>query len=216
MFGNEHYNIRFHEPAYRVIGSGQEMVTVRCTLTIVDDSGAPVKVVDGFGDKEIAYAKANNRADVGNLTSSTAALAFKDACKYLGIFGYRTTAFKKQDKKPAATATDKAKTAKPTAKKEKKPEEALNFIVTDNFYQQGESKGQPIWKLPVAVMSDGSCGEVVFYHNQTEKIAQRFNELLSFVDTGISEKKGTITLKLTVTPSGDFNGKAQYVFKNFV
>lgn len=207
VFGNEHYNLCYYDPIYRVIASGQEMVTVRCTLTIVDDDGRPVKRVDGFGDKELFYGKGSDRADVGNLTSSTAALAFKDACKYLGIFGYRTTAFKKQDK-PAARKSE--------AKKEKgaKKEEAINIIVSDMFYQQGESHGQPIWKLPMKTKADQVPGEVVFYHNQTAKKAEKFNELFAFVESGLSGSKH-LTLKLIATPSGEYNGIQQYVFKDF-
>lgn len=209
VFGNGHYNIAFSEPYYRAIGSGQEMITVRCTVTVISDEGITLKRVDGMGDKEIAYAKANGRADVGNLTSSAATAAFKDACKYLGIFGCRTG-----DKQPESKA--KQETAKPAAAgKEKKPDETLNLVVSDMFYQQGEVKGHPVWKLPVARKDDKSQGEVVFYHNQTAKKAEKFNELLTFVENGLPDKKGKITLKLLVTPSGEFKGMPQYVFKDF-
>lgn len=213
VFGIGHYNLAFSEPIYRAIGSGQEMVTVRCTLTIVDDDGQPVKRVDGFGDKEVFYDKNSHRADVGNLTSSTAALAFKDACKYLGIFGYRTNAGRQEK-----AQSGKKKNTSGSAGKEKKPEEALNLIVTDKFYQQGENKGQPVWKLPIKKNEGnkpGEAGEVVFYHNQTEKVAGRFNELIAFVANGLDKGKGRVTLRLMVTPSGEYNGLPQYVFKDF-
>ena len=205
VFGNEHYRFRFSEPYYRLLRSGQEMISVRCTLEIIGDDGTVVKSIDGYGDREILYANQSGRADVGNITSATATFAFKDACKYLGIFGYRTN--------------DSLKSRKPgqsSKKSTKAKEENLNLIVSDMFYQQGESKGKPIWKLPVILKADGKAAEVVFYHNQTSKKAERFNELFNFVENGLSKKQGTVTLKLSVSPSGEYNGIPQYVFKDFV
>ena len=196
VFGSEHYSHSFSDPIYRQVGSGQEMLTVRCTLTIYGDNGEVIKRMDGFGDKEIPYSKDNGRADVGNLTSSVGTLALKDACKYLGIFGYRTTSAEKK-KKP---------------QEQQKSDELVRFAVTDMFYQQGESRGQPIFKLPV--MFQKKDGEVIFYHNQTAKRADRFNELYSFVQQGLESGKN-VTVKLKVKPSGDYNGIPQYVFKDF-
>lgn len=193
VFGSEHYSHSFSEPVFRQVSSGQEMLTVRCTITLTGDDGTVVKRIDGFGDREIAYSNDKHRADLGNFTSTAAALAFKDACKYLGIFGYRTT-------------------NKPENKAVKSNDELVRFSATDMFYQQGESKGNPIWKLPVKL--NGSDGEVVFYHNQTAKKAEQFNSLFSFVQDGLERGK-KVTVKLKVRSSGDYNGIPQYVFKDF-
>ena len=173
-----------------------------------------IKSVDGFGDREILYAKSGGRADLGNLTSSAAANAFKDACKYLGIFGYRTEASdvkvdrpEKAQDKGAGKSSDK-----------KASDVSVNFIVTDMFYDQGpDSKGSPVWKLPVKNKADMVRGEVVFYHNMISPKAERFNELYAFVEKSLADKErsGNISCKLKVKPSGERDGLLQYVFKDF-
>lgn len=209
VFGNGHYNTELSEPYYRQVASGQETVTVRCTLTIIDDEGRVAKRCDGYGDREIQYAKNGGRADLGNLTSSASANAFKDACKWLGIFGYR------MDAKDSG-GSEKPERQEQKARGGKKPEVSVNFVVTDMFYQhEPNAKGEPIWKLPVKGKADGEAGEVIFYNNIVRGRAERFNQLFAHVEKTFSSGKGTATCKLKVTPSGEMNGLKQYVFKDF-
>jgi hypothetical protein len=200
--GCEGYSFSYSEPIYRVLKNEQEMISVRCSLSIYADDGSILKRTEGFGDKEVMVSKEKGRVDVGNLTASAATLAFKDACKYLGIFGYRTTGEDTGGKTARAGSSQKA-----TAK-----DEVKIFVVKQMFYEQGESRGYPILKLPVE--ADCGKGEVIFYHNQTSSDAETFNSLYSHVEKSLG--KGTVTVKLKVKPSGERDGLKQFVFKSFV
>lgn len=199
------YSFSYSDPICRMISTGQEMLTVRCSLDIYADDGSIIKHCEGFGDREVMPSKGTGRVDVGNLTASVGTFAFKDACKYLGIFGYRTSASGAQKR------DNRSKNGGKSRAKDNAADEVVNFSVLEQFYQNGESGGFPVWKLPVR--AGGVKGEVVFYHNQTKANAEKFNRFMMYVKDGVD--KGTVTVRLKVKPSGERQGLQQYVFKAF-
>lgn len=205
------YSYDMSEPYHLTLANGQEAVSVKVTLTIFDDDGNRRCSYAGAGT--IPYYM-NNKGKCTNIQQAypNAALsAFKDACKGLGIFGYRRTVIEETGQQPqtGGSSSGAGKASAP-----KKNRESLVFHTEGSMFapeKDGvplrDKDNRPVWKVGGNV--DKKPAELIFYPSYYNKNTDKFNSLYSKCSTG------KLSLRVVVTPCGEREGKAQYVFYDY-
>ena len=209
VIGTDHYVVETGDFQRVSLSKGQEMFVVNCKITIIDDEGACIVSKSAYGGTEIMYAKATDRADIGNAPSNACKDAFKAAAELLGILGYH--GYREHGPEPSASQTPPAaKTAENTVKKDV----PMNLLSEGAFFETGERDGKKTYKLvsrefvsPDKLKQE--VVEVIFYPNQYGKDVQRFNSFYAKVD------KAATHYKALVQPCGTREGKQQFIFKGF-
>ena len=218
--GIANYNIEYSDFSYRQIATGQELFSVKCIITIIDDDGRAVLRRECYGGYECKYAKATGRdVNLQNASDFVCSYAFKNAAKRFGIFGLKTKggegAFQNESH---AEMPEDVKDEKANPNSEKKSDSAtfINFYSEGSFEQVRTDQGRPVYKLTAhELLSPKQCkkekSQIIFYPNQYSKgkNAETLNKLISIC----SEKQTVIRIKTKVC--GEDNGTTQYVFLGF-
>lgn len=205
VFGAEHYSIDYSELTYHKIASGQDMLTVKCTITLIGDDGFPILHKDGYGGEDFSYQKENGRdGNLKNAPHNATTSAFKNAAKWFNAFGFYTAKGKDGSAKTDSKSSDK----KPA---NRKPEVNISVNTVDGFFSGGLENGtkKDIWKVRATLASDKSDCEVIFYPNQYGKDEKTFNALREMAD------RKSVSMRITVTDCGEREGVKQFVFKEY-
>ena len=215
VIGTDHYLVETDDFQKIRMESGQEMMIVRCKISILDDQGRVIVTKSAYGGTEIQYAKATGRdSGIGNAPGNACKDAFKAAAELFGILGYHGYRTSEGAEKPhRERVSDTPAPVKGEENPEKK-DAPVNFVSEGAFFEAGERNGRTIWKLAAHErVSDqklkSSVSEVIFYPNQYGKDAEKFNTFFSMV------ARQATPFKATVQACGLREGKSQYIFKGF-
>ena len=194
------YSYTVTDPVYMKLQNGQEAVSTRLKLDIFDDEGTLKVSYGGTGTCRLYFNSAGKSTNLDRAYTNASTAAFKEACKGLGIFGYRRYTDENEYR------SDSGKGA---ARNDKQVPSAVTFHTEGAMYQvKSDSDGRPVWKVGGAI--DGVPSELIFYASHYSKDAERFNRFLSECS------KGRRSLRCKVSPcSNAMKGKAQYVFLDY-
>ncbi len=216
VIGTENYSVEYSELTYVKVSSGQDMVTCKCSITLLGDDGLPVLRKEGYGASEFVYAKETGKdSGLNNEPHIATTSAFKSAAKWFGVFG---TYLEDAPAAKASSSDTKAKAEKPAddksgdKSKDKKPEINISVHTKDSFFSGGKDKrtDKDVWKIKATLDSDKSECEVVFYPNQYGKNEKYFAALKE-----MSSQK-SVGLRIVVNDCGERNGFRQFIFKDYL
>ena len=212
IVGFANYNVEYTDYKYTSTSAGQEMFSVKCIITIIDDDGKPVLKRECYGTCECKYSKDTSKVvNLQNSSDFVCSYAFKNAAKRFGVFGLKTG--ERAGDEPVTAEDNKSSVkAQPDT-----TASVMNFITSGAFEQVGDRNGRPVYKISAYEVVDASkCREkvsqIIFYPNQyskSEKITKNFNEYL----TTCKEKQRR--LRINTKQVGEDNGITQYVFLGF-
>ena len=198
-FGNDHYHVEMSDFQLLSIATGQQMPTVKCCITIIDDNGDVVAKKSAYGGSEVTKAKETGLDyNFGNLPGNAGKDAFKAACEMFGIFGVHL--YNKDTKNKEV-------------KKEPEKEKVLTLLSQGPMEEVSEKDGKKTFKLKcrekVGRQVREALFEVLFYPNQYGSDAQKFNDFYGKVATK------SLCFKALLKPCGMKQDIPQFVFKGF-
>ncbi|MBQ7067173.1 MAG: hypothetical protein IJN92_10180 [Lachnospiraceae bacterium] len=204
VFGPDNIWIEFTEPKLICLSTtGQEVFVNMCHLTIFDDSGNIYRKTDGIGATEILPSQTSGKqSGLGNSPASTATLAYKDACKRLGIFGETL-----EDESGSKNNTVDKASQKDTEKR------IVSFTIMTAFTEKTSNKGSS-WRCPVTVKEKNGTkteGTLVVFnnvYNSDEKVKR-------LIATASDNPKYTVTAEVTVNTTYD-KDKVNYILKKIL
>lgn len=210
VIGTDHYMVETDDFQKITLSKGQEMFVVRCKITIIDDEGDVIISKTAYGGTEVMYAKATDRADIGNAPGNACKDALKGAAELLGILGYHGY----RQIKPASSPSQNKPPASMAADETPMKDVPMNLISEGAFFETGERDGKKIFKLASREMVSPEqvkkeIVEVIFYPNQYGKDTKRFNSFYA------KAAKAATHYKALVQACGMRDGKPQYIFKGF-
>lgn len=204
VFGPDNIWIEFTEPKLISLSStGQEVFVNMCHLTIFDDSGKIYRKTDGIGATEILPSqKTGKQSGLGNSPASTATLAYKDACKRLGIFG--------------ETLDDESGTKNNTGAKnnQKETEKKIVFFTIMAAFTEKTSSNGSSWRCPVTAKENNGTkteGTLVVFNN----IYNSDEKVQRLIATASDNPKYTIHAEVTVNTTYDKNN-VNYILKKIL
>ena len=191
------FNYSVEYPEFNIFESpdGQILLRARCRITLYSDDREIIKVCEGYGDHELSKSNTNGKFLIKNCTSNTTCAAFKDACKCLGIFGYRRDNTSDKPSVNPSTYTEKAEEVSDNTTT------ASTFRIVEPFKMFGNGN------YKVKADKEGETCEVVFFQNQYSKEKKKFLEILDYCQ----DKQ--LKIVLLVTKGRLFNGVQQYIYK---
>lgn len=214
VIGTDHYMVETGDFDLIRMDSGQEMMIVRCKISILDDEGRVIISKSAYGGTEIQYAKATGRdSGIGNAPGNACKDAFKAAAELFGILGYHGYKAEDEARTGALPAGTGAKGEGVLPHKEQK-DLSMNLVSEGAFFDAGERNGRTVWKLSAHEKVNDSqlkaevC-EVIFYPNQYGKEAKKFNDFYAEV------AKRPVPFRVLVQSCGKREGRPQYIFKGF-
>lgn len=211
VLGMDHYNVTYSQVQFFRINSGQEMLSVTCRITVLDDDYKPIFYKEGCGTKELQYTNATQRLDgINNILHSASTGAFKNACKNFSMFGDKTNEDMMEDEvKPLQ---NQGKDLSPKDTEKRKDVIKIRFVICKKpeIVREDDRAGKPVYRA-VAHIAEGNgkmreeeC-EIIFYPNQYRSHVDFINELC-FIDN-------PRLCTLCVSESSMRNGRKQYIFK---
>ncbi len=214
--GVANYNVDYSDYTYTNTLSGQELYSVKCRITIIDDDGKPVLYRECYGGYT-TQAEHNTGKDV-NLQNSAEFVcntAFKNAAKKFGIFGR----YEEGDSSSNAN-TNKPAQDKPTQNTQKSQQTSKNTVKlfatvgAFNRLRDDEQSGRPVYGLSaqeyVGEQPEEGLSNIIFYPNQYKDETDGLNAYLGQCADG-----KRIKLRIKVSSLAPKNGVKQYVFKGF-
>jgi len=210
--GVANYNVDYSDYTYTNTLSGQELYSVKCRITILDDDGKPVLYRECYGGYT-TQAEHNTGKDV-NLQNSAEFVcntAFKNAAKKFGVFG----------KYEEGDNSSNANTGKPPVQNSQKSQQSSTNTVklfatvgAFNKLRDDEQTGRPVYGLSaqeyVGERPEEGLSNIIFYPNQYKNETERLN---AYIGQCADEKR--IKLRIKVSNLASKNGVKQYVFKGF-
>ncbi len=201
--GVSNYTVEYSDLKYISIKSGQDLLSVKCRLTIIDDEGEHFIFKEGLGGSEYSYSAKNNGRDVTCKNSPIYAQqsAFKSAAKALGCF------YLSEYSNEGGNEQSSDRRSEPS-----KPRKGVDILKVDScgaFYIVDGSGDMPTYKLPVKIKGEQCKSELIFYPNNYGKVSQKLNRLI------VKVKEGSVYIKPSVRQCKDWNGVKQYVFLGF-
>ncbi len=216
VVGVDHYNVSFSDETFRTVMSGQELISVKCTIEILDDDYNVILKKEGYGATELKYTKETGKSDgLKNIPTIACSSAFKEACKTLGIFGLRPTGFSDDDSVSADSVKSEDKPKKASAKKSTVAEESkgksysLSTISPAEEVRQDRT-GKTVYRLKCTEGGTDRRIDVIVYPNNYTSCEEKVMQMVNLM----SERKLSVNLicdSLT-TPK---DGVEQVVFKQF-
>lgn len=211
IVGVSNYNVEYTDHKYTPISTGQELFSVKCIITILDDDGNAVLKRECYGGYVCKYAKSNgNDVNLQNSLDFVCSYAFKNAAKRFGIFGLKTKTIGDDvapviEKNVGNVGNDKSKTDK-----------VMSFVTEGHFETEREKDGRPVYTISAheIVSADkvkSELSNIIFYPNQYKNCAETFNKCIARCS---SDKPARLKIKIGCLPARD--GVSQYVFKGFV
>ncbi len=207
--GVANYNVEYSDFSYTQTLQGQELYSVKCRISILDDDGRVVLFRECYGGYTVQHEQ-NTGKDV-NLQNSSEFVcntAFKNAAKKYGIFG-------KYEEGESSTDSSKEQTSKKPENKSSLKSEVKNFVSDGSFEKISEKNEGIVYKLMAHEMvSDSQCLEapvnILFYPNQYSNCETEFKKYLSSLNASTKRR-----LRIKVSSLKEYNGIKQYVFKGF-
>lgn len=202
IVGPCNYEIEYSDYTYTRISTGQELFSVKCRITIIDDNGEPILYKESYGGYAVKYEKETKKeVNLQNSPDFVCTYAFKACAKKFGIFGINST-----DSGALHTTRVEA------VDKEIKKDIFINVFADSKFVNIGDKDGRPMYRLDAhEVVNEQQCCEklsqIIFYPNQYNKCADRLNAEISALEKGQQR-----LLRLKVKPLDD----KKYCFKDFV
>lgn len=210
--GVANYNVDYSDYQYTNTLSGQELYSVKCRITIIDDDGKSVLYRECYGGYTTQQEK-NTGKDV-NLQNSAEFVcntAFKNAAKKFGIFGR----YEEGDNSSGATSTKNSQPA--NNQKLQQNSNTVKLFATEgafNKLRDDEQTGRPVYNLSaheyVGERLEEGLSNIIFYPNQYKDETDGMNAYLNACTEGKQ-----IKLRIKVKSLPEKNGVKQYVFKGF-
>ena len=183
IVGVANYLVEYTDHSYQKISTGQELFSVKCIITIIDDDCKPVLKRECYGGYVCKYNDTGSDVNLQNSLDFVCSYAFKNAAKRFGIFGLKTTDIKGgtsdvvKDEKPANTDNGNKKSSEA---------KVINFVTEGAFENFREDNGRPVYRLSARQKFDDkhmstTPVEIIFYPNQyskTKEVAEAFNSYL--------------------------------------
>lgn len=212
IVGVANYNVEYTDYKYQKISTGQELFSVKCSITIFDDEGKPLIKREGYGGYVCKYER-DTKKDV-NLQNSpdfVCSYAFKNAAKRFGIFGLKKGIRDTSATNAVGATKSNQKNRDGNVSKETS---VINFYAEDCFVQIREDDGRPVYKLNAhKIISDTEMeketSDIIFYPKQYSRNAEVFNKYVSDCGNG---KKKQLRIKAMIRESGQ---KKTYIFMGF-
>lgn len=232
IFGLEHYNVTYPMVTeVASISNGQEFMTVKCHLEILDDDGNVVLVREGLASKEISFNDQGKEVNLKNLYRSTSQLAFKAAWDHLNIFG---KAYEEDNESEVLAEHTKPQTPPKPSNNNSKKEETSQDVPpqrTDsnripntaakgnepNTYElyvlnpikiEREDRSGPVY-FALGELPDKTQAKAIFYPNQYLKNEEAMNQMIKTCQHGMK------TIKFKASSSGTRDGFLQLIVKGF-
>jgi len=213
VFGVDHYNVEYFDYAHTVVESGQELLSCKCRVTLLDDNYEPFLVKEALGGKEIQYEKETGRdSGLKNLPANCMHVAFKEVWKSLGIFGMR------QDEESPQNGADSNTNGNSNTSNNGtngKSQTVSNKYVLENsgklvFVREDTNTKQPIYRLPCVDSATKAKVDVIFYPNRYKNYNQKI--------VGLKNAKEEDRFRFTIeaTKSSPRDGVGQLIFSSFV
>ena len=214
IVGVANYNVEYTDHSFRQISTGQELFSVKCIITIIDDDGKPVLKRECYGGYVCKYAKqSGNDVNLQNSLDFVCSYAFKNAAKRFGVFGLKTTAADEDKHKieERKNGNDAAKTSK-----EKKPTCVVEIYAKKPFERKDDNCDRPTYYLHGYTVDENnkSSGQakIIFYPNLYSKYADELNTHIS----KCLKPEGWTRMRILVSPcESDKSNVPTYVFKGF-
>lgn len=203
-------NVSVLFPEYQQFEHGSRFEAVaQCVIRVKSDDGQILSEVSAWGGFMKTPTKNSEEfVDLGNVTKTAQADAFKEACKLLNLFGWMVSsdAEAEPEKSPAPT------TLSPST------ERAGGILLRSNspleFFEKGtKNEGEPAYRISDAVMEDGTHVSVIFWHMFHSKDASKFEAFRAMV-----AQKALIHDEYLFRIRGeviDYNGRKQVKFLSF-
>lgn len=207
--GREFYRASYEMGENITFPTGQLLMTVKCRISILDDSGAEVFYSEGLGGREATWSESNGSyISLGNLAGNARIQAFKDACKGMNIFNcHRFDETEEGGKKDAKKSGSEKKTA----------EVVKEFVTTSPLenVREDERTGKPVYRgLAHEVINKDKMRDeaymIIFYPNNYAKCVADMNDYLMMLSDQKPHKK-----KMSVAYLKEVDGVKQYLFKGF-
>ncbi len=205
--GVTNYNIDYSDYGYTRTDSGQELYSVKCRISIIDDESHVVLYRECFGGYEVQHEHNTGReVNLQNSAEFVCNAAFKNAAKKFGIFGRFD-----EDSDVAGSAENAPKATRTPAAPDKGS--VVNFVTAGPFETHSEKDGRPVYTLS-AKRVDGErmeeqASNIIFYPNQYKGYEKELNAYIG----GCKEKQ--YKLRIRASALQDKNGVKQYLFKGF-
>ncbi len=203
--GVANYNVDYSDYSFTRTESGQELYSVKCRISILDDEGKVVLYRECYGGYVVQHEK-NTGMDV-NLQNSAEFVcntAFKNAAKKFGVFG------KYED---GTVSSEGDAPVKPAADKEPRKDAFINVFSQGAFAKVGERDGRPVYTLSARLICgdrmEEAVSNIVFYPNWYGKCSDELNRCI----TACSQKQ--YRLRLKVSSLNERDGVKQFMFKGF-
>ncbi len=182
----------YSEPNYIVLNSGQEIISLLCTLTIRDDDGNIVCQSSGYAGRPIQYTQETGLCHTAHLTPAFAqAAALSQACKDIGVFGDV-----EDDYVPEYGNASGKKEKRDNKEKNTSKEEYITFLLYAPFREHTDKTGQTNYYLNAIKEDTGEKVELIFYGNAMKKKEneKNFSTIRSSVNSLSNGKKCRATL----------------------
>lgn len=202
--GVDHYNVSYPIENYVQVSSGQELVSCKCRIEILDDNYEVVISKEAWGGKEIQYATTSGKTDgLKNIPGNAAQAAFKEASKMFGIFGLRPT------NETDVEISEQAPTGDIPTKSSVTEKDATYRLITickAEVVRTDKNTSKPVYRFQTTDEA-GSRYDVLFYPNNYKDSEDTVSQMVS-----LSERQ-----QLAVTIAADAlpprNGIPQLIFK---
>ena len=210
VFGVDHYNVEYFDYAHTVVESGQELLSCKCRVTLLDDNYEPFLVKEALGGKEIQYEKETGRdSGLKNLPANCMHVAFKEVWKSMGIFGLR------QDEESSEPGNHNGSNTSSNNGNNGRQGTLSNKYVLENsgclvFVREDNNTKQPIYRLPCVDSASKEKVDVIFYPNRYKN----YNGKIAALKNAKETDQFLFTIEATKASPRD--GVSQLIFTSFV
>lgn len=219
IFSMANYNVTYPViTGIDTISSGQQFLTVKCHLEILNDDGMVVLIREGLSSKEITHNDAGKEVNLKNLYRSTSQLAFKAAWDHLNIFdsygehnesnGNKSNSASNKDfeRKPISS-TQNTSPSNTTRNSTSNTDNISYEVFTLSPVQiEREERGKSVYFV-LGELKDKTKVKVIFYPNQYGK---NENAMLSLIEKC---ENRSVTYRFKGSSTGTREGLLQIVFK---
>jgi len=222
VVGPANYNVEYSDFKFipTELGTKQELFSVKCRITIIDDDGHPVLIKEGYGGYVCRYNKQTDKdVNLQNAPDFVCTYAFKTAAKKFGTFGITTKGASKKSSKEKSNNGNNISTDNTSANDKDTSKEnnrkTISFCTDGAFFIERENNDGPVYKVNAyEVVGDkmrDSVSQIIFYPNKYRKVSDKLNFYIDKCSATVRKR-----LRIKATYSGDSkDGCKQYVFLGF-
>ena len=207
------YNVAYTDYSYRQISTGQEVFSVKCSISIISDDGEELLKRECYGGYECKYSNTTGKdVNIQNSSNTVCSYAFKNCASRFGVYGLKVSTAKESAQDTVSEEKPKASAEKNTASNS-----VMNFCTDGAFAKVGATDGRPVYKLAaheiVGTKLKEQTSYIVFYPNQYSKTAESAKILNAYISRC---EKGQTKIRILTKPlKPEKDGSLAYLFLGF-